>query len=83
MAAVSQSFPQFLGEIMPLIDRAMSLQEIAIKQRPLWAAIEFVENFVMEVQTDDLQGKPDTTSAHFYSSQFFRVLYQAVREWYE
>jgi hypothetical protein len=59
---------------MVIIDAELSADQVALKQRPLRAAITFVKDWVLEVSGDD---KRD-----FAGKPWFAIIYYHVERWY-
>ncbi len=65
---------KYIFDAMEIIDPVLSDQEVPLKNRPLSAALMFVQSYILEVSHGDKE-KP-------YEEPWFAILYHHVREWY-
>lgn len=71
-----------LAEALPLIDRALAERDIALKERPLSAAIEFVSYFVHAVREGETPEAEPGEPSEFLATQWFASLYGQAEKWY-
>ncbi|MEA1831728.1 hypothetical protein U8607_06485 [Methylobacterium durans] len=75
-------FEDALDQSLDCIDRALATSGVILTRRPLYAAIEFVDTFVIEVITSGKVATKPGALEEYVNSEWFKVVYARTVAWY-
>jgi hypothetical protein len=76
-------FEQRVSEHLEYIDRVMIPAAEPVPNRPLYAAMVLVKEFIPAVMDGDIEEQIDPDSPEWLESTWFRHIYRAVERWYQ
>ncbi|GJE59921.1 HEPN domain-containing protein [Methylobacterium trifolii] len=75
-------FVSHIREVLPLIDRIAAVREVGLGDRVFYAAVEYVQNFVIAIDEGDGEAKLTGDSIEFIAKNWFSVAFYHVDSWY-
>jgi hypothetical protein len=75
MSKPPATFDEFLRDTLPWIDEHLAARGTAVQDRPLTAARQIVDLFVIEVRAD--------TKENYLQKTWFAGIFKSINNWYE